>query len=397
MNRPGTRRRFALGGDTVLLLIPLSVYLGAAGALLYEVGAEPFLEIARWFDPVFFAYNLVLLLLAVLVVPGITFIYVHAMKQEKAKRLKREVPAALWDRCEEEICAHLDRFVRFRNYLGSMLVMMAVITLGASIILLLKPASGGTGVDFGKGANFLTLGPFLEAFPGEGYTGRLFVSLTAFQFGFLGAYVHFIGQLARSYFLLDLTPSTFIDSAVRMITASVLALVLSFTVFPPGHTGESVSFIPLVSFFFGFFPTRALLVIEKIATRVVRQVAATAYCSTPLSALPGMSYAHELRLGREGFDNLENLSHADAVDLAVRTGFGYSQLRAWIEGARLRGLLGADYDEFVTRSGLHGCHELGALLRERDADAALFAGASSRLTAKLNVLCRLLREPGAAS
>ena len=43
----------------------------------------------------------------------------------------------------------------------------------------------------------------------------------------------------------------------------------------------------------------------------------TAIRALPLSMLGGMSYAHELRLEREGFDNIENLSNADPVDLAA--------------------------------------------------------------------------------
>ena len=74
--------------------------------------------------------------------------------------------------------------------------------------------------------------------------------------------------------------------------------------------------------------------------------------------LPGMSYAHELRLEREGFDNVENLSHADAVDLAVRTCFTYNQLKQWIEQARLASLVREDYSEFVQRTGITSQDEL---------------------------------------
>ncbi len=52
--------------------------------------------------------------------------------------------------------------------------------------------------------------------------------MIAFQFGFLGAYVYFIGSVVRAYFTLDLTSHTFVDGAIRMIVASILALVLSF-------------------------------------------------------------------------------------------------------------------------------------------------------------------------
>ena len=54
------------------------------------------------------------------------------------------------------------------------------------------------------------------------FSHRIITSLVAFQFGFLGAYVYFIGALVRSYFTLDLSPHTYVDSSVRMVVASVM-------------------------------------------------------------------------------------------------------------------------------------------------------------------------------
>jgi len=68
--------------------------------------------------------------------------------------------------------------------------------------------------------------------------------------------------------------------------------------------------------------------------------------------LPGMSLAHEVMLNREGFDNVENMSQADTVDLAIRTGFGYRQLVQWTGQAWLRLHFGADYDAFFRETGI---------------------------------------------
>jgi hypothetical protein len=83
--------------------------------------------------------------------------------------------------------------------------------------------------------------------------------------------------------------------------------------------------------------------------------------------LAGMSYAHELRLEREGYDNVENLSNADAVDLAVRTCFTYNQLKQWIDQAWLAIHLREDYPEFVRRTGITSGEELRLFLIESDA------------------------------
>jgi hypothetical protein len=71
-----------------------------------------------------------------------------------------------------------------------------------------------------------------------------------------------------------------------------------------------------------------------------------------------MSSDHEVRLDREGFDNLENLSHARPIDLAVRTGFSYRQLKQWVEEARLRLQLAEDFEEFADRTGIRTAEEL---------------------------------------
>jgi hypothetical protein len=91
------------------------------------------------------------------------------------------------------------------------------------------------------------------------------------------------------------------------------------------------------------------------------------YRALPLSMLAGMSYSHELRLEREGFDNIENLSNADPVDLAIRTCFSYSQLKQWIDQAWLASHLREDYSGFAQRTGLTNSEELHCFFSTCDA------------------------------
>src|SRR5206468_2609892 len=76
-----------------------------------------------------------------------------------------------------------------------------------------------------------------------------------------------------------------------------------------------------------------------------------------------MSHAHEVRLEREGLDNIENLCCANPLDLAVRTGFSYTQLSNWIDEAWLRARLRDDYDEFERRTGIATKGNLTELMR----------------------------------
>lgn len=389
--------------DWLVFLVPtfLIVGLGLESALgPKDVEYRDFRAVAHWFDPVFFQYNLIMALLAVLVVPSLALTYIQNMTNRKEQQLQREVPAAR----RGEIRRRMGHRASFSTYRGSVWLTTTVVLLGICILLLFKPVSSAHGgVDFSLGANMLTMGPFTELFGKnpEAYYSHLVRNLTAFQYGFLGAYIYFIGSVTRAYFTLDLTSHTFVDGAIRMIVASILALVLSFVfnfTFPedslpaaarvatstsdaakPSSTVEtppanedskdgadetgltipaSLSLLPVLSFFFGFYPKRAALAIERVVLKVMRNIPGDNYRALPLSMLAGMSYAHELRLEREGYDNIENLCNADAVDLAVRTCFTYNQLRQWIDQAWLVGHLREDYPEFVRRTGITSSDEL---------------------------------------
>ena len=339
-----------------------------------------------WFDSVFFAYNILLFSLALLIPPMITFVYIRLMKGEKYRRLRSDIPAVVWDRGNSgtTIEEQINKLFRWRVYFGSLALLMAVLVLGISIMLFLKPLIsvdpdvGPLGVDYSKGANMLMLGPYAVHDPAE-YFPRLVISLAAFQYGFLGAYTHHIGQLARSYFMLDLTPHTYVDATVRIAMGSLVALVVSFWFFNPAEfdnydSGQTL--LPVVRFFLGFFPTRGLLLIEKLATAAVKVLPATTYQAEGLSKLPGMSYAHELRLGREGFDTIENLMHANSLDLAVRTGFSYCQLEQWKGQAWLCGHMRDDYETFMKRTGLTSRQDLRAFKEEWESTARNVSAAS---------------------
>ncbi|MDN5882440.1 MAG: hypothetical protein L0H37_08720 [Nitrosospira sp.] len=403
--------------DWLVFLLPIFLIasLGLESALGPEgVEYRDFRAVAHWFDPVFFQYNLIMALVAVLVVPSLALSYTQTMASRKEKRLEHEVPVER----RGEIRRRMGRRASFSAYRGSVWLTTIIVLLGTCILLLFKPASsaGGMGVDFGLGANMMTMGPFVELFEKnpDAYYSHLVRNLTAFQFGFLGAYIYFIGSVVRAYFTLDLTPHTFVDGAIRMIVASVLALVLSFAfafVFPGDFTPAdftssdlasaetpvgtladdstesasagassadensrsdsddadstipaSLTLLPVLSFFFGFYPKRAFLAIERVVLKVMRNTFGESYRALPLSMLAGMSYAHELRLEREGYDNVENLSSADAVDLAVRTCFSYDQSKCWIDQAWLAAHLREDYPDFVRRTSITSSDELRQFL-----------------------------------
>tara|TARA_R110002073_G_scaffold324207_3_gene502005 strand:+ start:670 stop:1980 length:1311 start_codon:yes stop_codon:yes gene_type:complete len=406
-------------------LVPVSIALGLGLESLYgstHVPHHNLRDVAHWFDPVFFQYNLILWLLAILVVPMFALSYLQVMTTKKEKRLLREVPA----KYHSEIRERMGDSTPFGTYWGSVIWAMFVIVMGVSISLLFKPVFSAyePGVNFTLGANTLMMGPFAELFAKnpEAYYSHLIRSLTAFQFGFLGAYVYFIGSLARAYFTLDITAQTFVDGNIRMIVASILALVLSFGFFGGLDSGDPLllgtvkldllSLLPVVSFFFGFYPRQALIAIERLTLKVIKNLSGSSYRSIPLATLSGMSYAHELRLDREGYDNVENLSSADPVDLAIDTYFSYGQLKQWIGEAWLAVHLREDYPHFVRCTSITTDEELQSFLTSNDAmqgdavallvtglsaDAIVQATWKTRLTALKVLLARHMGVPDVSS
>ena len=408
-------------GKWLILVLPV-VFLAAA-FVFYRA------RILCWFDPILLAYNALLLTAAILTPPVTAILYVNQMRDEKERRLRRDLGSDQDEHDDDRrnllgVVRHrLDREFRFSNYIGAVVTAMLVTAMGAGILLMMKmvpvdyplgpvdpacTAPGQQGVDFTKGATFLVLAAFMKDIgnPSKLYP-NLIIGLVAFQFGFLGAWINFISQVARGYFMCDLTPNTFVHGSIRMVTASLLALVLSFIlptlpIFGDGVENETfLRTLPVMAFFFGYFPSSALRVIENVGAKALGALLPGKPLDqwTPLSALSGMSYLHEVRLSREGIDNVEYLSQADPLDLALRTGFGYRQLDDWIGEAWLRKHLGEDYDAFAGATGIRSRQGLRAFLEQwtptppfERAQDLLAQALDPKLHGKLEVTCLLACE-----
>ncbi len=361
------RRTFSLSLLSIFFLLTYSTSVFAEASSSPCPAQSPAAAVLDWFDPIFFSYNLLLFTFSILIAPGIMLGYVNnGMKAEKHRRVKNSIPETQWRENGAIIEKILARQFRRRNYWGSVLSLTLVIAFGTSVILLLKPvlsAAQGCGVDYSKGANILLLGPYVTLFKIDDveFYRHLIASLTAFQFGFLGAYVYMVSDLMRSYFTLDLTPHTFVANTIRLITASLFALVLSFAC---SHVSRTLDpFTPVISFFFGYFPETALIYLSNLVTVKV-PLKTEEYQATPLSRLPGISYAHMSRLQRDGYDNVENIATAIPIELSLRTGFSYLQVRQWVSQAWLFNHFGEDYATFVANTGITSADEFVDFLEQ---------------------------------
>jgi hypothetical protein len=389
----------------VLIVTPWVTWAADAAGPTSAINCNSPLAIANWFDPFFLAYNLVLLFVAVCVVPGITIFYVTTMKQEKLRRLRNDIGEVRWNENGQAIRKYVAGQFRFRTYFGSLLTLSLVILLGASILLLLKvvPSHGegfGCGVDYSKGANPLILGTYVEQFGvnASAYFHRVVVSLTAFQFGFLGAYVYLIGDIVRGYFVMDLSPRTLVAASIRIMTGSLLSLVVSFIAAYLDGSGNGASggvldnALPAIAFIIGSFPEIGLVFLKKWAYEKLGLGQEQANF-IELSRLPGMSYAHQTRLMREGYDNVENLSNARPFDLMLLTGFSYRQIRQWLGQAWLcMHLHEQDYEDFSKRTGITSADELLLFVgANASAEALLNTATDNKYPGKITVLCELAK------
>lgn len=386
----------ALFGLTLPILLA-GVFLVSHSKLLHVF------TIAEWFDPLFFQYNVLLWMTFVLLIPCITYFYVRNMREEREGRLKSELRPETWQQLEGYIKSVIRRQFGMPNYIGSTATLMVVVAMGLAILFLLKPIiTGSHGLNYSLGANLFLMGTDMALDPmgadSRKYFDRVVVSLTAFQFGFLGAYVYFIRHLVRSYFTMDLTPNTFVAMSVRMVTAGLVALVLSFSL--PALDAPNAQWyralLPIVSFGIGFFPDWGLLAIEKATRRVLHLPRTAASSLTPLSELSGMSYEHEARLNRQGYDSVENVADANLVEMALRTGFSYAQLRTWVGEAWLRARFGReDFPKLVQLTGIRTADQFKAVFadaKNETATAVLADAGAAAMKTKLQSVARLVRD-----
>jgi hypothetical protein len=160
----------------------------------------------------------------------------------------------------------------------------------------------------------------------EGYQRA---SQQALMWGFLGSYIWVVQTILRRLNVVDLSPGAYYGAAIRMIFAAFIALVFRF--FQGTWTATS---IPVVSFFIGMFPERALdYMKEKVKVVSTRNMVKSD--DLPLDMIEGISIYHKMRLTEIGIDNAQNLAAANLVDLMLKTPFKSSELIDWIGQAKL--------------------------------------------------------------
>jgi uncharacterized membrane protein len=154
--------------------------------------------------------------------------------------------------------------------------------------------------------------------------------MIALSFGFLGALVYMLRDIAYRYFITDLYSKTLVGYLTRMIFAPVLCIVIAYF----WMSNWSSSIAPMVFFFIGHFPQRGMQYIERNVSRVLN-IKMPKKKEIPLELLEGMNDYIIYRFREIGIDDVQNLAFVDINYLNRNLGYGNRLLCDFISQAIL--------------------------------------------------------------
>jgi hypothetical protein len=178
----------------------------------------------------------------------------------------------------------------------------------------------------------------LTALFAETEAGRLSVlrwqSMVVLTLAFLGAYIWSCHNIIRRLVAGDLAPVEYYNTALRMIFAPLLSLMLAFMFEAVGAGDAMRETMPVIAFMTGMLPGAALHYLQERFLKLLEFSEDSAH-SLSLRMIEGMNRHHEVRLGEVGIDNAQNLAEANLAELILKTPFGPDQLLDWIAQAQL--------------------------------------------------------------
>jgi hypothetical protein len=171
---------------------------------------------------------------------------------------------------------------------------------------------------------------------GSANTGLIRQSLAVLMMAFLGGFLWSAQNIIRRLIARDLSPSVFYSAGIRIILASVVALVLSFLIGEQSSTnfinlGSSLS---AIAFLTGMFPERILSYLVNLYKQYFSPDELN-QDTLSLYNIEGISLQHKERLEEIGIDNAQNLATASLTSLLIETPFGARMLLDWIGQAKL--------------------------------------------------------------
>ena len=176
-------------------------------------------------------------------------------------------------------------------------------------------------------------GPFFGKIDNSGLVRQ---SISVLSFAFIGGFIWSATNIIRRLIAFDLSPSVYYSAGIRILMASIIALVLSFLI---GEESAAISVtakssLAAISFLTGMFPERVLNYLVKLFQKFVNP---NNLISDHLSLyrIQGISLQHKERLEEIGIDNAQNLASSSLTKLLIETPFKSRLLLDWIGQAKL--------------------------------------------------------------
>ena len=158
-------------------------------------------------------------------------------------------------------------------------------------------------------------------------------SLAVLAFAFFGSFIWSAQNIIRRLIAYDLSPSVYYSAGVRIMLASLVALVLSFLI------GKETNFqldssLAVIAFLTGMFPQRVLSYLVNWYKDIISPDKLNNE-DLSLYKIEGMSVSHKERMEEIGIDNAQNLATASLTKMLIETPYGSRQLLDWIGQAKL--------------------------------------------------------------
>ncbi|PZD73481.1 DNA polymerase IV [Acaryochloris thomasi RCC1774] len=183
-----------------------------------------------------------------------------------------------------------------------------------------------------------------------------------FGMAFLGAYVWGLHYIFQRYSLNDLVSTVYYSLGIRMLLASLTALVMynATDSLLGSESGEIMATLwPALAFLIGMFPRSGLRwLMERVP--MLSSEEHPSVRRAPLTMIEGIGSYDSLRLEELGIDTCYDLATADFVPLILKTPYSARQLVDWILQAKLCACFGEGVKDLRT-NGLRTIIDLKAL------------------------------------
>lgn len=178
----------------------------------------------------------------------------------------------------------------------------------------------------------------------EAYLQSIYAKLGMVSASFLGAYCFSAQSLFRRYVRSDFKPSAINQASLRLITAGIIALLLSVVMPVLSSPTMNRTLLLSLGFFSGIFALQILEWIWEITVkrtigrqnRLGQSARFASVANTRLTELDGLDTWHEDRLDESGINYVRGLATVDFLDLLLAIRLPTETLVDWVDQAILR-------------------------------------------------------------